>query len=65
MKYLIMLFIAIVCSIVVYINYLAIKSINNNENFDRKSRNDWVFLVLYFPIFGTLIYLYKKRNNKL
>lgn len=65
MKLMLMFVLALICTTVVWISYLAIKSINYNENLDKKNKNNWVLLVTYLPVIGAFIYYYKKRNNKL
>lgn len=52
-------------TVLVYISYLTIKDINENETLTTKQKNEWVFFVTYIPIIGTLIYNFKKKRNTL
>lgn len=60
-----LIIISLLLSVVVIFNYLIIKRINLIDELSQKRKNHWVFIVIYFPIFGGLFYLYKLKNNSL
>jgi hypothetical protein len=54
---------SVVVAFIIWLSYLAIRDINNSRNMSTQNKNKWVFFILYFPIIGSLIYFYKRRNQ--
>lgn len=48
-------------SFIVWLSYLAIKDVNLSQDMSDQSKNNWVFVILYLPLIGSLFYFIKKR----
>jgi hypothetical protein len=54
---------SVIVAFIIWLSYLAIRDINNSQNMSTQNKNKWVFFILYFPIIGSFIYFYKRRNQ--
>lgn len=63
MKLLILL--SLILAAIVVFNYYLIKRINSMRELSLKQKNYWVFVIIYFPVFGGLFFLYKLNSNSL